>query len=232
MANRSVKISPKTMVILIALVLIIVFCLWQIKQTDSNNPGSSSLTLSDTLKENIESLPVNEERRGGYDRDLFQHWIDENQDGCNTRYEVLIRQNVNPDMSVSSGCYLTDGWWVSAYDGVETSNPSEFDVDHFVPLAEAWGSGADTWTQEQRTAYANDLVNPYSLIAVSASSNRSKSDSDVSEWVPEDNICAYVARWVIVKKTYHLSVDEVEKQSLVAYANDCANGPIEELAQF
>lgn len=44
-----------------------------------------------------------------------------------------------------------------------------------VPLAEAWRSGADVWSADQRKAFGNDLKDPQLLIA-SESSNSSKSD--------------------------------------------------------
>jgi hypothetical protein len=64
------------------------------------------------------------------------------------------------------------------YDGVTTTNPSKFDIDHVVPLGEAWVSGARKWTTAKRTTYANDLGYAWSLDAVTAHSNRSKGDRD------------------------------------------------------
>jgi hypothetical protein len=54
-------------------------------------------------------------------------------------------------------CRLTGGEWYSAYDNLFISSPGGLDVDHLVPLAEAWDSGASQWTPEAREAYANDL---------------------------------------------------------------------------
>jgi hypothetical protein len=65
-------------------------------------------------------------------------------------------------------------------------------IDHVVPLAEAWRSGAAAWNADQRERFANDLVDPQ-LIAVSASSNRSKGDQDPAEWKPPRRVtwCLY-----------------------------------------
>ncbi|MEV0976570.1 hypothetical protein [Streptomyces sp. NPDC049915] len=52
-----------------------------------------------------------------------------------------------------------------------------------VPLAEAWDSGAWHWSPEEREAYANDLGDDRALIAVSATSNRSKADQDPTTWL-------------------------------------------------
>jgi hypothetical protein len=76
-------------------------------------------------------------------------------------------------------CALTGGEWLSYYDGKTVTDPSRLDIDHMVPLAEAWDSGAAEWTAERREAYANDLGAEHSLVAVTAKSNRSKGDKDL-----------------------------------------------------
>ena len=120
-------------------------------------------------------------------------------------------------------CGADSGRWISAYDGVSTTDPGEFDVDHMVPLAEAWASGARRWPEARRDDFANDLW-PWSLIAVSASSNRSKSDQDPAEWMPERQgfECPYVARWIAVKFRWRLSVDQREKAFLADTLAGCA----------
>ncbi|WP_031089223.1 HNH endonuclease family protein, partial [Streptomyces sp. NRRL S-15] len=79
-------------------------------------------------------------------------------------------------------CALTGGGWSSYYDEVEVTEARKLDIDHMVPLAEAWDSGAYDWTAERRQAYANDLGAERSLVAVTAKSNRSKSDKDPATW--------------------------------------------------
>ena len=132
----------------------------------------------------LDELTVTAEHDSGYDRDLFRHWVDADGDGCDARREVLITEAVTAP-SVGSGCSLSGGEWLSRYDGkTTTGNGSAFDVDHMVPLAEAWVSGAHNWTADRREDYANDLGFADSLIAVSASSNRSKGARDPAEWLP------------------------------------------------
>ncbi|WP_371129724.1 DUF1524 domain-containing protein [Streptomyces sp. 2231.1] len=58
-----------------------------------------------------------------------------------------------------------------AYDGKILTASGQLDIDHIVPLANGWRSGADEWTTAKRRQFANDLTDPQ-LIAVSASSNR------------------------------------------------------------
>jgi hypothetical protein len=166
----------------------------------------------------LASLPVSSEVSSGYSRDLFRHWVDADGDGCDTRVEVLIMERVSGDIA---GCAVSGGRWVSSYDGVVTMNPSTFDIDHRVPLKEAWDSGAWRWSAATRQAYANDLGYAQALIAVSASSNRSKSDRDPAQWLPTMSRCAYAKSWIGVKYRWRLSVDTAEKSSLARVLASC-----------
>ncbi len=159
----------------------------------------------------LASLPVASENRAGYSRDLFRHWTSNTPTGCDTRDQVLIDERVSGTVR---GCTVVGGTWKSAYDGVTTTNPSTFDIDHVVPLAEAWDSGAWRWTASTREAFANDLGFAGSLIAVTASSNRSKSDQDPSEWMPARARCSYAKQWIAVKFRWRLSVNTAEKSAL------------------
>ncbi|MFJ3792309.1 HNH endonuclease family protein [Kitasatospora sp. NPDC090091] len=153
-----------------------------------------------------------------YDRTLFPHWITIS-GTCNTRETVLKRDGSG--VVTDSACASVSGNWTSVYDNVTTTNSSSFDIDHLVPLAEAWRSGAWAWTTDQRKAFANDLTRPQ-LIAVSASSNRSKGDQDPSTWLPQASYrCTYARAWVQVKYFYGLSVDSAEKSALSSILNGC-----------
>ncbi|MQM23986.1 HNH endonuclease family protein [Glycomyces albidus] len=175
------------------------------------------------LTSDIEGLTVAEEDDAGYDRSLFPHWKDEDGNGCDARDEVLIAQDRSGALSEADCDAAMTGEWVSMYDAVTVTDSGEIDIDHFVPLKEAWGSGALNWSTEDRQSYANWLGNSWHLIAVTASSNRSKSDQDPAEWMPEDETvwCAYVWAWVEVKKEWSLTVDEAERAALLEYAAAC-----------
>lgn len=173
-----------------------------------------------TVQRLLASLVVAPEKDAGYERDLFYLWVSVG--GCDTRDRVLARQNLRP--ANSGDCGATNGEWFSRYDGAVTSNPSSFDIDHMVPLAEAWDSGAYRWSEAERTAFANDLAYIPALIAVSASSNRSKGERDPAEWMPERTSywCQYLRRWVGVKYRWQLAVDPVEKSYLASHLTSCA----------
>lgn len=170
----------------------------------------------------IERLPVATETRAGYDRDLFHHWVDADGDCRDTRDEVLAAES---EVTVR-GCDVQRGLWVSYYDGARTRASTGFDIDHLVPLAEAWDSGARRWSSATRERFANDLADPRSLVAVTASSNRSKSDRDPAEWMPAYGRCTYLRQWVAVKIRWSLRVDRAERLALTRHASACENSSL------
>jgi hypothetical protein len=116
----------------------------------------------------------------GYDRDKFPHWVTI-QGTCDTRETVLKRDGTS--VTTNSGCTATSGTWLSPYDGKSWTKASDVDIDHVVPLSNAWKSGASRWTTTQRQSFANDLSNPQ-LIAVTDELNQAKSDKGPEEWKP------------------------------------------------
>ncbi|MEW1693433.1 HNH endonuclease family protein [Streptomyces sp. NPDC091265] len=124
---------------------------------------------------------------------------------------------------------IVAGEWYSYYDGVTLTAPGGLDIDHMVPLAEAWDSGASQWTAALREAYANDLGSERSLVAVTAKSNRSKSDQDPSTWLPPlaDARCTYAADWVSTKLRWGLTADQPEAAALTELAETCGQQPVE-----
>ena len=165
----------------------------------------------------IKVLKVAPDVRANYSRSNFKHWSDLDKNGCNTRNDVILQEALEKP-KVDAGCKIVKdtGKWFSPYDGVNVTNFSGLDVDHFVPLAEAWDSGASKWDAAKREVYANDMGDPISLIAVTAASNRSKSDQDPGEWLPPlaTYHCQYVKQWVQVKVRWSLTVDEKELKVL------------------
>lgn len=173
----------------------------------------------------IADLPVAAEVRTGYARSLFPHWVDADGDGCSTRNEVLISEADDP-VTVGSGCSLSGGRWYSYYDQVSWTNPSDVDIDHMVPLAEAWDSGARSWSTATRQAYANDLGDSRSLVGVTDNVNQAKGDQDPAEWLPTYSKCRYLREWVAVKHRWRLRVNSGEKSALSSIAAGCTNSTI------
>ncbi|WP_435846182.1 HNH endonuclease family protein [Streptomyces diacarni] len=176
----------------------------------------------------INALPVADESREGYKRTKFRHWVDADRDGCNTRSEVLLEEATEkPD--VGPRCRIDGGQWHSYYEDADTTSARGLDIDHMVPLAEAWDSGASQWDGQRRQRYANDLDWDRSLVAVTARYNRQKADQDPSTWwVPADNAsCQYLTDWVGVKTRWGLAVDEKELVALRERAAECPEAVVD-----
>ena len=156
---------------------------------------------------------------GKYERDLFPTW-DTITGTCNTREYVLKRDGSG--VTVGSDCYPTAGSWTSPYDGRAWTAASDLDIDHMVPVKNAWVSGAKAWTTAKRRDFANDVVRPQ-LWAVTDSSNRAKSDRSPDAWKPElaSFHCTYARAWVAVKSYWVLSVTAAERAALTSMLNTC-----------
>jgi hypothetical protein len=165
-------------------------------------------------------LTVAADQLSGYERSLFKHWIDADKDRCDTRKEVLIQEAVIVP-KLNSGCGFNGGEWISPYEGLPTSDYSTLDIDHLIPLAEAWRSGAWKWSPAQREAFANDLTDQRALVAVTAGLNRQKGDQDPSTWLPPENKCVYVSNWIAIKVRYSLTVDPAEANALTSLVSQC-----------
>jgi hypothetical protein len=181
--------------------------------------AGATLTRAEAL-EQLQKLAVGEwASMSGYSRDRFDHWSAQGE-GCDTRDEVLRRDGTA--VTVAAECKIVEGTWFSVYDGETFTDPQNVDIDHMVPLANAWRTGAKEWTDEQREQFANDLVRPQ-LHAVGRSVNRSKGDQDPSQWRPPRAAywCAYAQEWVAVKAHWHLSVTVDEKAALTEMLETC-----------
>src|SRR5690606_732849 len=153
----------------------------------------------------LAQLPVEPENRAGYERDRF---------GDYDRPAVLAANHADyPDC---------DGYY-SAADAVCHLSADGVQVDHLVPLAEAWDSGAWSWGPDQLDQFAGDIQN---LWLMTSALNQAKSDADPAEWLPpaEAAVCDYVTAWIEVKAAYSLSVDQAERAALEQALASCPGG--------
>jgi hypothetical protein len=190
-------------------------------------PTSSAPPSAERARAELDRLVVGPRPRGteGYVRDAFgTAWIDVDHDGCNQRDDVLLRDAVPGSTTVArqGACDhdVLGGTWHDPYTGrtltftdlKDLHQAESIQIDHIVPLAEAWVSGARTWSTERREAFANDLGE---LLAVDGPTNMSKGDGDPAAWRPRKAYqCAYARRWIAIKARYALNVDPSEKAAL------------------
>ena len=182
------------------------------------DPAEASATLRE-----IEVAPPGS--MSGYSRERFPHWSDAAEFGwdvpspsCDVRDAALIRDGEG--VEVGDGCDIASGRWFDPYTGSTYDDLAEIDIDHVVPLAEAWRSGASSWDAGKRERYAND---PDVLLAVEDNANQSKGDKGPEAWKPpnEEEWCDYAQRWIQIKAKYDLSVNEQEREALEQMLGTC-----------
>lgn len=194
-------------------------------------PTSSavSATTAETLAV-LETLDVKGRApKTGYDRDdkFGTAWVDMDQNGCDTRNDVLARDLIAT--TKAGDCRVLTGNLADPYTGTTIafvrgeSTSSLVQIDHIVALSNAWQTGAQQLSAEQRYEFAND---PLNLLAVDGATNSSKGDGDAATWLPPNSSfrCAYVSRQVAVKAAYDLWVTQAEHDAITTVLASCPAG--------
>lgn len=145
---------------------------------------------------------------------------------CDMRNIILHRDLKN--VVVSGDCKIASGSLEDPYSGKlieftrgeQTSD--DVQIDHIVALSNAWQTGAQQLTLNERIALAND---PLELVAVDGGANQAKGDGDVATWLPPNKPfrCQYVARQIAVKSKYNLWVTPAESDAMRRVLGDCPN---------
>lgn len=151
-----------------------------------------------------------------YSRAAFgSGWTDTDKDCLNSRMEILISDSVTS--AKIADCRVVSGMWVDPYTAEIITDSAKADIDHIVPLKEAWLSGADKWTKAKRVQFAND---PENLMAVTIGANRSKGHSDPAEWMPPNSAYwpKYLKQWTYLKNKCGLTLDPSEVAAISHYA--------------
>ncbi|MCD7100712.1 GmrSD restriction endonuclease domain-containing protein [Pseudoclavibacter sp. 13-3] len=195
----------------------------------SGQPGGGAEVAS-TARAVLDSLPVKGRApKTGYARDQFgTGWKDPDRNGCDARNDILARDLT--DVTKSGPCKVVSGTLDDVYTGKtigfvrgnDTSNAVQ--IDHMVALSNAWQTGAQQISAEQRERLAND---PLNLQAVDGPTNQQKSDGDAATWLPprKGYRCEYVARQVSVKAAYALWVTPPEKEAIGRILDTCPEQP-------
>jgi hypothetical protein len=148
----------------------------------------------------------------------FGSWLSDPLDRpcLNTREKVLIRDSDRTVDLGPDGCTVKGGEWVDPYGGATHLRPVEVQIDHMVPLKNAYLMGASKWDAKARCVYANFLANDFHLLAVEGRLNQSKGDSDPSHWMPPNKQfhCTYLKDWLSVKMIWGLIMSPDEAQAI------------------
>ena len=166
----------------------------------------------------------------GYSREEFPHWSDAREFGwklpggtpdpesCDAREAALIRDG--SEERVEAYCDVASGNWFDPYGGKSYTDPGDIDIDHVVPLANAWRSGASSWSTTKRESFANV---PRDLLSVDDGLNQSKGDKGPEAWKPPRKAywCVYAKRWIGIKHYWSLSVTGAERSALKQMLGTC-----------
>jgi len=220
------------MALLVAVALLLAGCAAESSSQTTDvhrhrSPSASPPPRAERARAELDRLVVQARPRGteGYRRDAFgSDWVDTDGNGCNQRDDVLLRDAVRGTTRVQmqGACDhdVVAGTWHDPYTGrtltftdlKDLRQAEAIQIDHVVPLAEAWVSGARRWSRTRREAFANDLGE---LLAVDGPTNMSKGDGDPASWRPRRGYqCTYARRWIAVKTHYRLEIDGSEKAAL------------------
>ena len=180
--------------------------------------GSYFVLIPNSLQDNNQDI---NQATIPYDRNDYGRWSDDDKDCQNTRHEILIEASSIPvKFKTEKNCLVISGTWLGAYTNTSFNKTSQLDIDHIVPLKEAHISGASKWENKDKNQFFNDLDN---LIPVSRSANRSKGSKDPGTWLPANKAfhCAYIQKWVAIKKKYDLDYDAKEQDAINNILKDC-----------
>ncbi|MEU4542888.1 HNH endonuclease family protein [Nonomuraea dietziae] len=195
-------------------------------ESDAGKPPSADIGKA---RDDLKKLAVKGRApKTGFEREKFgPAWADVDRNGCDTRNDILKRDLREETFKKGThDCIVLTGILDDPYSGKtikftrgqDTSMAVQ--IDHLIPLSDAWQKGAQQWSKDKRKEFAND---PLNLLAVDGPLNNQKSDADAATWLPPRKAyrCAYIARQVQVKTKYALWVTAAEKAAMDGILSSC-----------
>ena len=180
-------------------------------------PTADSIVLTIAVAELVADI-------SSYDRDDWRHWTDADGDCQNARHETLIEESRIPvTFKDEQRCQVASGEWVGPYTGTLLTEPSDLDIDHMVPLANAHRSGGWQWSEDRKERYANYLDYPGHLVAATQRANRAKGADGPEAWRPDDRAywCQYALDWIEIKCSWDLTATLDEAEALREMVESC-----------
>lgn len=230
-ANKSSQTRKTLQLVLVAVAALVLagnFVLKSLGDDVAPAEGAEGSALA-----TLDSLTVQEAAtEDGYDReaDFGSAWQDADDNGCDTRNDMLQRDLEDIELSSGDTCEVASGTLDDPYTGetiafVRGENSGDVQIDHVVALMNAWTTGAADWDRDKRVQIAND---PLNLIASDGPANMGKGAKDAAEWLPENQAfrCEYVARQIAVKAKYELWVTPAEHDAMEDVLTSCPAEPL------
>ncbi|MDR2348931.1 MAG: HNH endonuclease family protein [Bifidobacteriaceae bacterium] len=189
------------------------------RTASGNRAAAEAIAALDSLPE---AAPADAAPK--YEREEFLPggWADLDGDGCYTRNEIL-RRDLAEVVFEDGWCKVASGLLRDPYTGAEIAfdkaeSTTTVQIDHVIPLAQAWRAGAWAWTKEERKAFAND---PAELLAVAGAANQSKGDSGPAEWLPDQGRCDYAQAYATVAGKYRIGIGQTDRDTLRQILSNC-----------
>ena len=135
------------------------------------------------------------------------------------RITPLDRQDYAYPQSIELSIIARQGGIFSPYTLRFFTDRSETDIDHIVAVSEAHVSGMSNRTELERKAFGQDLDNL--TLATPRLNRHKKAGKDPAEWLPDNNQCWYVAKYIEIKKKYGLTMDEAEATAVLNVFESC-----------
>lgn len=189
-------------------------------QQSGSNSGSGEVA-----RDALAALPTKGRApKTGYKRSQFgDGWAKAG--GCDTR-NVILRRDLTNAVLGDDNCKVQAGALSDPYTGQRiafkrgANSSGAVQIDHVVALSNAWQTGAQQLSSEQRISLAND---PLELLAVDGPANQQKGDGDAATWLPSNKPfrCQYIARQIAVKKKYLLWVTPPERTAMERILASC-----------
>ena len=189
-------------------------------QQSGSNSGSGEIA-----RDALAALPTKGRApKTGYKRSQFgDGWAKAG--GCDTR-NVILRRDLTNAVLGDDNCKVQAGALSDPYTGQRiafkrgANSSGAVQIDHVVALSNAWQTGAQQLSSEQRISLAND---PLELLAVDGPANQQKGDGDAATWLPSNKPfrCQYIARQIAVKKKYSLWVTPPERTAMERILANC-----------
>lgn len=148
----------------------------------------------------------------------FGRWIRYKNEGCyNTRTQVLKSFSKTPvQYRNNNPCTVESGYWSDPYSGKVFTKSSDLQIDHMVPLKDAYINGAWKWSKKERCAFANFKSTQFHLIPVDKFENMRKSDRTPADYLPPNPgyVCTYLKNWLEIKLIWNLQMSASEAEAI------------------
>ena len=154
-----------------------------------------------------------------YDRTIhFGGWVKKivGPDCQSTRAKVLIRDTLVPVTMKENNCTVATGKWNDHYTMDTFKDAQDIQIDHMVPMKNAYVSGAYKWTYLQRCLYGNYMGYKNHLIPIFGEENNQKSDHTPIDYMPPNDTykCTYLKDWLFIKGLWGLTMSVEEASSI------------------